>query len=75
MNTTTKLTLQELIRATELCGAGAPDLVRNVLVLTRAEILCALNTLCRRLRLRLKSMHVTEAEYNGGFAFGQTEMV
>lgn len=24
MNTTTKLTLQELIRATELCGAGAP---------------------------------------------------
>ena len=72
MNTTTKLTLQELIRATELCGAG---LVRNVLVLTRAEILSALNTLCRRLRLRLKSMHVTEAEYNGGFAFGQTEMV
>lgn len=75
MNTTTKLTLQELIRATNSAERVRPDLVRNVLVLTRAEILCALNTLCRRLRLRLKSMHVTEAEYNGGFAFGQTEMV
>lgn len=71
------LTLEQLIRATELCGAGAPDLVRNVPALTRAEILSALNTLCRRLRLRLKSTPATaEGSYDKvNFAECQTAIL